>query len=57
MEVQSFGGMGLCEDLPIERYDRDAGIYRIFDRASEVRRFTTTPAAMKNDRDLFDIAL
>lgn len=49
--------MGLCEDLPIERYDRDAGIYRIFDRASEVRRFTTTPAAMKNDRDLFDIAL
>ena len=38
--VQIFGGMGYCKDLPIERYYRDARIYRIFDGASEVHRFT-----------------
>jgi acyl-CoA dehydrogenase len=38
--VQIFGGMGFCKDLPIERYYRDARIYRIFDGACEVHRFT-----------------
>jgi acyl-CoA dehydrogenase len=54
--VQIFGGMGFCKDLPIERYYRDARIYRIFDGASEVHRFTIARAAMKNERNLFDLA-
>ena len=32
--MQIFGGMGFSKDLPIERYYRDARIYRIFDGAS-----------------------
>src|SRR5258705_2359671 len=38
--VQIFGGMGFSKDLPIERYYRDARVYRIFDGASEVHRMT-----------------
>ena len=54
--VQIFGGMGFCKDLPIERYYRDARIYRIFDGASEVHRFTIARSAMRRDESsLFDI--
>ena len=53
--VQIFGGMGFCKDLPIERYYRDARIYRIFDGASEIHRFTIARAALKRDAALFDI--
>ncbi len=53
--VQIFGGMGFCKDLPIERYYRDARIYRIFDGASEVHRFTIARATLKRNADLFDI--
>lgn len=52
--VQIFGGMGFCKDLSIERYYRDARIYRIFDGASEVHRFTIARSAMKNGARLFD---
>ena len=52
--VQIFGGMGFCKDLPIERYYRDARIYRIFDGASEVHRFTISRSALKNGATLFD---
>ena len=36
--VQIFGGMGLMEDLPIERLWREARIERIWDGMSEIQR-------------------
>jgi len=54
--VQIFGGMGFCKDLPIERYYRDARIFRIFDGASEIHRFTIARNTLKQGRTLFDPA-
>jgi len=53
--VQIFGGMGFCKDLPLERYYRDARIYRIFDGASEIHRHTLARNAVKRGAALFDI--
>jgi acyl-CoA dehydrogenase len=53
--VQVFGGMGFCKDLPIERYYRDARIYRIFDGTSEIHRGLVARAALKKGAPLFDI--
>lgn len=36
--VQIFGGMGYCTDLPIERYFRDARVFRLYDGTSEIHR-------------------
>lgn len=36
--VQVFGGMGVLNDLPIERFWRDARIERIWDGTSEIQR-------------------
>ncbi|OEU86060.1 acyl-CoA dehydrogenase [Streptomyces abyssalis] len=36
--VQTFGGMGLMAELPIERYWRDARVERIWDGTSEIQR-------------------
>ena len=36
--VQIYGGMGLMEDLPIERFWRDARVERIWDGTSEIQR-------------------
>ena len=36
--IQIFGGMGLMDDLPIERFWRDARVERIWDGASEIQR-------------------
>ncbi len=52
--VQVYGGMGYSKDLPIERYYRDARIYRIFDGASEVHRSVIARALLKGDTGLFD---
>jgi acyl-CoA dehydrogenase len=53
--VQVFGGMGFCKDLPIERYYRDARIFRIFDGTSEIHRGLVARAALKKGAPLFDI--
>jgi acyl-CoA dehydrogenase len=53
--VQIFGGMGFCKDLPIERYYRDARIFRIFDGTSEIHRHTIARNLLKSGAALFDI--
>lgn len=53
--VQVFGGMGFCKELPIERYFRDARIYRIFDGTSEIHRTVLARAAMSKGAMLFDV--
>lgn len=53
--VQIFGGMGFCKDLPIERYYRDARIYRIFDGASEIHRHTLARNTLRSGSALFEL--
>lgn len=53
--VQLFGGMGFCKELPIERYYRDARVYRIFDGTSEIHRTVVAKIAMKKGAVLFDV--
>lgn len=53
--VQVFGGMGFCKELPIERYYRDARIYRIFDGTSEIHRGVIAKSAMKKGAALFEL--
>jgi len=53
--VQVFGGMGFCKELPIERYYRDARIYRIYDGTSEIHRGVIAKSALKKGAALFDI--
>lgn len=52
--MQIFGGMGFSKDLPIERYYRDARIYRIFDGASEIHRGVIAKSLLKSGAGLFD---
>ncbi|MBL8658404.1 MAG: acyl-CoA dehydrogenase family protein [Rhodospirillales bacterium] len=54
--VQIFGGMGYCKELPIERYYRDARIYRIFDGASEIHRNVIARDLLKGNCTVFDMA-
>jgi acyl-CoA dehydrogenase len=53
--VQIFGGMGFCKELPIERYYRDARIYRIFDGTSEIHRGVIAKSVLKKGAVLFDV--
>ena len=53
--VQVFGGMGYCKELAIERYYRDARIYRIYDGTSEIHRSVIAKSALKKGAALFDI--
>jgi acyl-CoA dehydrogenase len=53
--VQVFGGMGFCKDLPIERYYRDARIYRIFDGTSEIHRGIVARSARRHGAALFQL--
>ena len=53
--VQVFGGMGFCKDLPIERYYRDARIYRIYDGTSEIHRMSLAKSLNRKGAALFDL--
>ncbi len=53
--VQVFGGMGYCKELSIERYYRDARIYRIYDGTSEIHRGVIAKSALKKGAVLFDM--
>jgi acyl-CoA dehydrogenase len=53
--VQVFGGMGFCKELSIERYYRDARIYRIFDGTSEIHRGVIAKSALRKGAALFDV--
>jgi acyl-CoA dehydrogenase len=53
--VQIFGGAGYCRDLPIERYYRDARIYRIYDGTSEIHRAVLAKQMMRGDTSVYDI--
>ena len=46
--VQVYGGMGYCKDLPIERFYRDARIFRIFDGTSEIHRTVIARSMLKH---------
>ena len=46
--VQVFGGMGYCKDLPIEKFYRDARIFRIFDGTSEIHRTIIAKSMLKH---------
>jgi acyl-CoA dehydrogenase len=54
--VQIFGGMGYCKELPIERYYRDARVYRIFDGASEIHRSVIARDLLKGGSSAFDLS-
>ena len=45
--IQIFGGMGLMEDLPIERLWRDARLDRIWDGTSEIQRHIISRALLR----------
>jgi acyl-CoA dehydrogenase len=53
--VQVFGGMGYCQEMPLERYFRDARIFRIFDGTSEIHRVVIARTALKQGAALFDL--
>ncbi|MBT6095004.1 MAG: acyl-CoA dehydrogenase [Rhodospirillaceae bacterium] len=53
--VQVFGGSGYAKGLPIERYYRDARIYRIFDGTSEIHRSVIARSLINGAPQLYDI--
>ncbi len=46
--IQIYGGMGLMEELPIERIWRDARLDRIWDGTSEIQRHIISRALLRN---------
>jgi len=53
--VQVFGGLGFCKGLAIERYYRDARIFRIFDGTSEIHRMSVAKSLLRHGAPLYDI--
>jgi acyl-CoA dehydrogenase len=45
--VQIFGGMGLMEEMPIERLWRDSRLERIWDGTSEIQRHIVTRSMLR----------
>jgi acyl-CoA dehydrogenase len=46
--VQVFGGLGYAKGLPVERFYRDARVFRIFDGTSEIHRSVVARALLKH---------
>ena len=53
--VQIFGGSGFAKGLPLERFYRDARIFRIFDGTSEIHRSVIARSLLKGTRNLYDL--
>ena len=53
--VQIFGGSGYSKNLSIERYYRDARIYRICDGTSEIHRAVIARGLLRGDRSIYDL--
>jgi acyl-CoA dehydrogenase len=49
--IQVYGGMGLVEDMPIERFWRDARVERIWDGTSEIQRHIIARAILREHGD------
>ena len=45
--VQIYGGMGLMEDLPVERLWRDSRLERIWEGTSEIQRHIISRALLR----------
>jgi acyl-CoA dehydrogenase len=45
--LQIYGGMGLMEELPVERLWRDARVERIWDGTSEIQRHIISRALLR----------
>ena len=45
--VQTFGGMGLMNEMPVERWWRDARVERIWDGTSEIQRQIITRSLLR----------
>jgi acyl-CoA dehydrogenase len=45
--VQIFGGMGLMEEMPIQRFWRDSRLERIWDGTSEIQRHIITRSILR----------
>ncbi|MBK7469590.1 MAG: acyl-CoA dehydrogenase [Betaproteobacteria bacterium] len=46
--VQIFGGMGVCQEAPVERFFRDARVFRIYDGTSEIHRARIATVLMRD---------
>ena len=51
--VQIHGGLGYCRDLSIERFYRDARIFRIYDGTSEIHRTVVGRSILKHGAGRF----
>ena len=45
--MQIFGGMGLMEEMPIQRFWRDSRLERIWDGTSEIQRHIITRSILR----------
>jgi acyl-CoA dehydrogenase len=53
--VQVFGGMGCCKGLPLERWQCDARICRIFGGTSEIHRGVIAKCLARRGSAVFDL--